>query len=118
MACTFVSDIKRDEFVDRPPRRDEFADRPPPRRDDYAPRPFRRDDFADRPPRRDHNEKAPPSEVLGVFGLSVQTRESDLDYEFSRFGTVESVNIVYDQRVSSFRKLTATSFELSSFVRL
>jgi transformer-2 protein len=79
-------------------------DRPPPPRrddrDDYGSRPYRREPYADRPPRRDHTEKPPPSEVLGVFGLSVQTRESDLDYEFSRFGTVESVNIVYDQRVS------------------
>lgn len=80
-------------------------DRPPPRRDDrddYGSRPYRRDGYADRPPRRDHTEKPPPSEVVGVFGLSVQTRESDLDHEFSRFGTVESVNIVYDQRVSPF----------------
>jgi transformer-2 protein len=99
------------DVIDRPPpRRDDYNDRPPPPRRyddgprDYAPRdygsrPYGRDSYNDRPPRRDHQEKAPPSEVIGVFGLSVQTRESDLDYEFSRFGTVESVNIVYDQRV-------------------
>ena len=41
-----------------------------------------------------------PSNVLGVFGLSIRTTERDLDDEFSRFGRVEKVVIVYDQRVS------------------
>lgn len=40
-----------------------------------------------------------PSNVLGVFGLSIRTVERDLDEEFSRFGHVEKVVIVYDQRV-------------------
>ncbi|KAI0676735.1 hypothetical protein C8Q78DRAFT_1065473 [Trametes maxima] len=39
-----------------------------------------------------------PSNVLGVFGLSIRTTERDLDDEFSRFGHVEKVVIVYDQR--------------------
>lgn len=42
-----------------------------------------------------------PSNVLGVFGLSIRTTERDLDDEFSRFGLVEKVTIVYDQRVSA-----------------
>ena len=46
-----------------------------------------------------------PSNVLGVFGLSIRSTERDLDDEFSRFGRVEKVVIVYDQRVSN---LTAT----------
>jgi len=41
-----------------------------------------------------------PSNVLGVFGLSIRTQERDLDDEFSRFGRVEKVTIVYDQRQS------------------
>ncbi|KAF9076607.1 hypothetical protein BDP27DRAFT_1210736, partial [Rhodocollybia butyracea] len=44
-----------------------------------------------------------PSSVLGVFGLSIRTQERDLDEEFSRFGRVEKVTIVYDQRVRSDR---------------
>lgn len=50
---------------------------------------------------RPHSAKqAPnPSAVLGVFGLSIRTQERDLDEEFSRFGRVEKVTIVYDQRV-------------------
>jgi transformer-2 protein len=40
-----------------------------------------------------------PSAVLGVFGLSIRTQERDLDEEFTRFGRVEKVTIVYDQRV-------------------
>ncbi|KAI0773749.1 hypothetical protein C8Q74DRAFT_1201138, partial [Fomes fomentarius] len=39
-----------------------------------------------------------PSNVLGVFGLSIRSTERDLDDEFSRFGRVEKVVIVYDQR--------------------
>ncbi|KAH9963236.1 hypothetical protein BC827DRAFT_1128997, partial [Russula dissimulans] len=52
------------------------------------------------PPRRPpHAPIAPnPSSVLGVFGLSIRTTERDLDEEFSRFGHVEKVTIVYDQR--------------------
>ncbi len=46
------------------------------------------------------DKQAPnPSSVLGVFGLSIRTTERDLDEEFSRFGHVEKVTIVYDQRV-------------------
>ncbi|KAI0786476.1 hypothetical protein C8Q75DRAFT_808454 [Abortiporus biennis] len=55
------------------------------------------------PPRRTSGapiaKQAPnPSNVLGVFGLSIRTTERDLDEEFSRFGRVEKVVIVYDQR--------------------
>ncbi|PPR03998.1 hypothetical protein CVT24_010491 [Panaeolus cyanescens] len=51
------------------------------------------------PPRRSGAIKAPiPSHVLGVFGLSIRTQERDLEDEFSRFGRVEKVTIVYDQR--------------------
>lgn len=39
-----------------------------------------------------------PTNVLGVFGLSIRTREADLEAEFSRYGKVEKVVIVYDQR--------------------
>lgn len=56
------------------------------------------------PPARRPNHapiQAPnPSNVLGVFGLSIRTTERDLDEEFSRFGRVEKVVIVYDQRQS------------------
>ncbi|EMD40972.1 hypothetical protein CERSUDRAFT_111545 [Gelatoporia subvermispora B] len=53
------------------------------------------------PPRRPAHApiQAPnPSNVLGVFGLSIRTTERDLDDEFSRFGRVDKVTIVYDQR--------------------
>ncbi|KAF5388103.1 hypothetical protein D9615_000033 [Tricholomella constricta] len=51
------------------------------------------------PRRPPHAPIAPnPSNVLGVFGLSIRTQERDLDEEFSRFGRVEKVTIVYDQR--------------------
>jgi transformer-2 protein len=40
-----------------------------------------------------------PSNVLGVFGPSIRTTERDLNEEFTRFGHVEKVTIVYEQRV-------------------
>lgn len=45
--------------------------------------------------------------MLGVFGLSIRTQERDLDEEFGRFGRVEKVTIVYDQRVSPAAKHTS-----------
>ncbi|KDR74388.1 hypothetical protein GALMADRAFT_141433 [Galerina marginata CBS 339.88] len=39
-----------------------------------------------------------PTAVLGVFGLSIRTQERDLEDEFNRYGRVEKVTIVYDQR--------------------
>ncbi|OCF36679.1 transformer-2 protein [Kwoniella heveanensis BCC8398] len=41
--------------------------------------------------------------VLGVFGLSIRTRERDLEDEFMRYGDVEKVVIVYDQRTDRSR---------------
>ena len=41
--------------------------------------------------------------MLGIFGLSIRTTERDLDDEFSRYGRVEKVVIVYDQRASQYR---------------
>jgi len=53
------------------------------------------------PPRPRHAPAAVnPARVLGVFGLSMRTRERDLEDEFHRYGEVEKVVIVYDQRVS------------------
>ncbi|UZJ51679.1 hypothetical protein CBS101457_000999 [Exobasidium rhododendri] len=40
-----------------------------------------------------------PTNVVGVFGLSVRTNEQDLEDEFSRVSPVEKVVIVYDARV-------------------
>ncbi|KAI9639458.1 uncharacterized protein MKK02DRAFT_29516 [Dioszegia hungarica] len=44
--------------------------------------------------------KAGANPVLGVFGLSIRTKEADLEHEFARHGEVEKVVIVYDQRAS------------------
>ena len=41
--------------------------------------------------------------MLGCFGLSIRTRDIDLEDEFSRYGQVEKAVIVYDQRVSCGR---------------
>ncbi|TFY80407.1 hypothetical protein EWM64_g3596, partial [Hericium alpestre] len=65
-----------------------------------SPPPYRGARRPSPPPRRPpHAPVAPnPSNVLGVFGLSIRTTERDLDDEFGKFGRVEKVTIVYDQR--------------------
>lgn len=57
------------------------------------------------PPRKpNHAPTNPaPSNVLGVFGLSIRTAERDLEDEFGRFGPVDKVTIVYDQRTDRSR---------------
>jgi len=62
--------------------------------------PTRSPSFRHSPPRQKRTGQiAPnPSSVLGVFGLSIRSTERDLDDEFSRYGRVEKVIIVYDQR--------------------
>ncbi|GAA5976291.1 hypothetical protein JCM5350_001407 [Sporobolomyces pararoseus] len=89
----------QDQYGQAPPsgpRGSKYDERPrsPPPRDsrDEAPRPYQA------PARPSHAPVAQPSNVLGVFGLSIRTREEDLEAEFSRAGRVEKVVIVYDQR--------------------
>ena len=62
-------------------------------------------------------QQAPnPSNVLGVFGLSIRTQERDLDDEFSKFGRVEKVTIVYDQRVRG-KFLSAEEVALTQYFK-
>lgn len=49
------------------------------------------------------------SNILGVFGLSLRTREIDLEEVFREFGTIEKVTIVYDHRVSVYTTATTTT---------
>ncbi|OLY85599.1 Transformer-2 protein-like protein [Smittium mucronatum] len=57
--------------------------------------------------RRGHNkdpmnrERPDPSNVLGVFGLSMYTKEDGLDEVFSKYGRVEKISIVYDKEERS-----------------
>lgn len=44
-------------------------------------------------------EEPETSNILGVFGLSLRTREIDLEEVFREFGPIEKVTIVYDHRV-------------------
>lgn len=55
------------------------------------------------PSRPNNAPKSEPNNVLGVFGLSIRTRERDLEDEFSRYGEVDKVTIVYDQRTDRSR---------------
>ncbi|WVQ72369.1 hypothetical protein IAR50_001921 [Cryptococcus sp. DSM 104548] len=55
------------------------------------------------PPKPSNAPNADPTNILGVFGLSVRTTEKDLREEFSPYGEVEKVVIVYDQRTGRSR---------------
>jgi len=83
---------------------------PPPRKPHHAPvvgapPPQNSSNNASANPNKTARPQNPnPTHVLGVFGLSIRTQERDLEEEFGRFGRVEKVTIVYDQRVR-FRAL-------------
>jgi len=47
---------------------------------------------------------APPGKVLGVFGLSPETKESDLREEFSRFGRLDTCVLIVDKRTGVSKK--------------
>ncbi|KII96055.1 hypothetical protein PLICRDRAFT_130236 [Plicaturopsis crispa FD-325 SS-3] len=88
---------------DAPPPRGRSRSRSPPRSNAggyRSPAPYRRRSPAPRRPPHAPVQAPNPSNVLGVFGLSIRTTERDLDEEFSRFGRVSKVTIVYDQRQS------------------
>jgi len=44
-----------------------------------------------------------PSKILGVFGLSAGTMESDLRHEFERFGDLDKVELIMDKRTHRSR---------------
>ncbi|KAI0303085.1 hypothetical protein BC826DRAFT_1089505 [Russula brevipes] len=97
--ATAAAPVAATESRDAP--RGRSRSRSPPRSAGYRSPPYRGGSRrASPPPRRPpHAPIAPnPSSVLGVFGLSIRTTERDLDEEFGRFGQVEKVTIVYDQR--------------------
>lgn len=83
---------------------------PPPKRPPHAPTVGSTGADPSRIDANNPQRQAPtPSNVLGVFGLSIRTQERDLDDEFSRYGHVDKVTIVYDQRVSVFTAFGASS---------
>ncbi|KAK4689065.1 transformer-2 protein, partial [Tremellales sp. Uapishka_1] len=99
--------MKYDDYEPLPPRvvyrsRSRYAHNAPPLdydRDRSAPAPFSNPPASRRAPGPDAAViPVDPNNVLGVFGLSIRTRERDLEDEFSRYGDVEKVVIVYDQR--------------------
>lgn len=109
-------DMDRDRRPSPPPlapavpsTRDDHDDYP--RRDDRSPRrdapPSASGSARDRPPppppKPGNAPAAEPSNVLGVFGLSIRTQERDLYNEFSRSGQCDKAVIVVDQRTGRSR---------------
>lgn len=58
--------------------------------------------YRSRSPRRNRGERRDypnpsPCSVLGVFGLSSSTNERDLKDEFSKYGQIDKVDLIYDK---------------------
>ena len=51
------------------------------------------------------------SNCLGVFGLNFETTERDLEKEFSKFGTLEKVQVVLDGKTGRSRGFAFVYFE-------
>ncbi|XP_076348760.1 transformer-2 protein homolog beta-like [Tachypleus tridentatus] len=56
-------------------------------------------------------ENPEPCRCIGVFGLSLYTKERDLKDVFSKYGTVEDVQIVYDRQSGRSRGFAFVYFE-------
>jgi len=54
---------------------------------------------------------APPGKVLGIFGLSGETRESDLRDEFGRFGELEECVLIMDRRTGLSKRFGFVYFK-------
>jgi len=95
---------ERDYSRSRSPSRDKYKRR---RSRSRSRSPYRERGYYNRRERygrdRPQRENPPPSEVLGVFGLSSYTRESDLEKLFGEYGRIVQVRIIYDRRSDSSR---------------
>ncbi|KAI9271987.1 hypothetical protein BY458DRAFT_489687 [Sporodiniella umbellata] len=74
-----------------------------PRRRSPSPRNRRRTSRRDDKEFHGTREEPEVSNILGVFGLSLRTREADLEDVFHEFGTIEKVVVVYDHRTNKSR---------------
>lgn len=60
----------------------------------------------------DDRGNAPVSRCIGVFGLSMSTRDRDLYDFFSRYGRVHEARIVYDNKTGQSRRYGFVTFAL------
>ena len=56
-------------------------------------------------------ENPPTGRCLGIFGLSIYTRERDLNDVFSKYGPLEDVQIVYDAQSGRSRGFAFVYYE-------
>lgn len=98
----------------RPPRDSSYSDsrRRGSRSRSRSPRGYRRND---RPPRRhiSPSERGipEPSKVLGVFGLSILTKERDLDRLFGAYGPISDISMILDKMTGKSRGFAFITFQ-------
>lgn len=69
------------------------------RRDDRVQRRSRSPRYNPRRSRRALERENPkPSRCIGVFGLSIRTREKDLRAEFERYGPLNNIQLIHDHK--------------------
>eukprot|EP00054_Salpingoeca_dolichothecata_P012469 m.69177 g.69177 ORF g.69177 m.69177 type:complete len:1174 (-) comp19963_c2_seq1:181-3702(-) len=59
----------------------------------------------------DEKPRAPPSEVLGIFGMHPHTEKDDILDLFEPFGRVERVTIIYDRETGNSRGFGFVTFD-------
>lgn len=74
----------------------------------------RRYDDNDRRRKNDGRERPPPSSTLGIFGMSLNTKENDLYSIFEKYGRVENVKIINDRDSGKSRGFGFVTFEKQS----
>eukprot|EP01126_Amoeba_proteus_P019398 TRINITY_DN199_c0_g1_i2.p2 TRINITY_DN199_c0_g1~~TRINITY_DN199_c0_g1_i2.p2 ORF type:complete len:197 (+),score=29.99 TRINITY_DN199_c0_g1_i2:74-664(+) len=92
----------------RSPRRSKKSSRTSSRSRSYRSRSYSPQRSYSRSParRRKHFERepAPPSKVIGIFGLSSVTKEDDIRREFEKYGGLEDAIIIYDRRTGESKR--------------
>lgn len=63
------------------------------------------------PPLTLTQEAAPPSKVLGMFGMSRHTREADMRDIFGKFGELEDVLLIRDRRSGESKRFGFAYFK-------
>lgn len=63
---------------------------------------------------RKQTENPPPSRCVGIFGMNIYTRESQIRELFSKFGQIRRINMITCSQVSLFGVIESPEYVLFS----